>query len=96
MSALCRCAYGLAIPIFLIVKCSSVLDAGEELLREQVELLQECYSVEGFDTGDREILDSKEHTRDDESKECHRYHEFEDSESFFISATRSCDHRDER
>lgn len=96
MSALGRDSHGPAIPVFLIVERSPILDTREELLGEKIELFQECYSVERLGTSDHEALYGEDHARDDHRKEGHRYHELEDRESCFISATRSCDHRDER
>ena len=85
MSTLSGDSHGLAIPVFLVVEGSSILDTREELFREKIELLQEGYSVERLGTSDHEALYCEDHARDDHSKESHRYHEFEDGESFFTS-----------
>lgn len=78
------CSYRLAIPVFLIVDHSSILDSSEELFREKIQLLEECNSVECLDTSNREILNREDHTRDNQSKECHRDHELKNSESSII------------
>jgi len=87
----------LSIPVFLVVERTAILDPCEELLREEVELLEECHTVQSLRAHDHQILDSDHHTHDDECEERHRDQKLENSESLmFISRMESCDHRDER
>ncbi len=85
MSTLSRDSYCLAVPVFLVIESTSVFDTREELLREEIKLLQEGYSIECLGTSYHEALHCEDHARDDHGKEGHRYHELEDGESFFIS-----------
>ena len=85
MSTLSRDSYCLAVPVFLVVEGSSILNTREELFGEKIELLQEGYSVERLGTSYHETLHCEDHARDDHGKEGHRYHELEDGEPIFIS-----------